>query len=360
MNPALEVTLTGQRLWLDNLSRALLRDGVLERRMREDGVSGVTSNPSIFFNALRGSDYYAEDLARLRRDEPDPERRLEGLIVPDIQAACDLLRPLFDKSAGDDGYVSLEVAPRWAHDEATTVNEARRLRALVDRPNLMVKVPGTAAGAAAFETLTREGINVNVTLLFSLRQVERVFQAYLRALAARLDAGEDIRANKAVASLFLSRVDTLVDRQLEELGTPDALGLRGNAAMAMAKQAWRLYQHVFRGEAFTALAARGARPQWLLWASTGTKNPAYSDLIYVEPLIGPETINTLPDKTLDALRDHGRVAHTVEIGMEEAAAHFQRLAALGVDMEQAGETLQVEGVRLFAESYDQLLKLVAG
>jgi len=359
MNPALALTLTGQRIWLDNLSRTLLRDNILERRINEDGVSGVTSNPSIFLNALQGGRYYADDLARLKQNEVDPERRLEGLMIPDIQDACDLLRPVYIKSSGEDGYVSLEVAPRWAHDAAMTVREARRLRGLVDRPNLMIKVPGTPEGVAAFETLTREGVNVNVTLLFSLLQVERIFQAYIRAMTARHDAGENIRANKAVASLFLSRVDSHVDKALNTLGNGEALSLRGNAAITMAKQAYRLYKQVFCGEIFTNLAGHGARPQWLLWASTGRKNPAYQDLIYVEPLIGPETINTLPDQTLDALRDHGHIAHTIEIGMEEAVAHYQRLAAFGIDMEQVGASLQDEGVQLFVEAYDKLLEQVA-
>lgn len=358
MNPAREITEIGQRLWLDNLSRTLLREGILLRHVREDGISGVTSNPAIFLNALRESPYYADDLARLKRVQPDPERRLESLLVADIQAACDVLHPTFLESTGEDGYVSLEVAPRWAHDEAGTVSEALRLRALVDRANLMIKVPGTPAGVAAFETLTREGVNVNVTLLFSLRQVERVFAAYQRGLGARREAGADLGGVKAVASLFLSRVDTQVDRQLEQIATPQARALRGNAAMALAKQAWRLYQQMFRDERFAALAAAGGRPQWLLWASTGTKNPAYSDLLYIEPLIGPETINTLPDKTLDALRAHGRAAHTLEIGMEEAVAHIERLASLGINLDLAGETLQEEGVRLFATAYDQLLQQV--
>lgn len=359
MNATLALTLTGQRIWLDNLSRTLLRDNILARRIDEDGVSGVTSNPSIFLNALQGGRHYADDLAGLKARESDPERRLEGLMIPDIQAACDLLRPVYTKSAGEDGYVSLEVAPRWAHDAAMTVREAHRLHGLVDRPNLMIKVPGTPEGVAAFETLTREGVNVNVTLLFSLLHVERVFQAYVRALSARHAAGNDIRTNKAVASLFLSRVDTHVDKVLNAQGNDAALSLRGNAAIAMAKQAYRLYQRMFRSENFSALEAHGARPQWLLWASTGRKNPTYRDLIYVEPLIGPETINTLPDQTLDALRDHGRVAHTLEIGMEESAAHYQRLAAFGIDMEQVGEALQDEGVQLFVEAYDKLLEQVA-
>ncbi|MFP5419788.1 MAG: transaldolase, partial [Gammaproteobacteria bacterium] len=221
------VTTLGQSLWLDNLSRDLLRNGTLAKLIAEDGVSGVTSNPSIFQNALATSPYYADDLARLKAAQPDAERRYEALMIPDVQAACDLLDPVFEASGGNDGYVSLEVAPRWAHDAPKTVAEAQRLAGLVDRRNLLIKVPGTSEGLAAFEALTTLGVNVNVTLLFSVAQVQAVFDAYLRGLSARAHAGADIRRSKAVASLFLSRVDTLVDKQLTEIGTQEALSLRG-------------------------------------------------------------------------------------------------------------------------------------
>jgi transaldolase len=359
MNSIKEAVTVGQSIWLDNLSRTLLQEGTLARWIAEDGVSGVTSNPSIFHKAVSESPYYTDDLARLKAAESDPERRYEGLAIPDIRAACDLMGPVFEGSAGDDGYVSLEVAPRWAHDQQATVAEARRLSALVDRPNLLVKVPATPAGIEAFETLTAEGINVNVTLLFSLGQVEAIHQAYLRGLRARLARGEDVSRAKAVASLFLSRVDTLVDRRLEEIGTPDALSLRGRNAVAMARLAYDRYRALFHGREFADLKARGARPQYLLWASTGTKNPAYSDLLYVEPLVGAETINTLPDKTLAAMREHGRVRDSVGLGLDEARVHYGRLADLGIDMEQVGLQLQDQGVDLFAESFDKLLALMA-
>lgn len=359
MNSIQQAVKLGQSIWLDNLSRTLLREGVLARLIAEDGVSGVTSNPSIFHKAVSDSPYYAYDLARLKAAESDPERRYEGLAIPDIQAACDLMKPFFDRTRGDDGYVSLEVAPRWAHDRDATVAEARRLSALVERPNLLVKVPATSAGVAAFEALTAEGINVNVTLLFSLGQVEAIHQAYLRGLRARLAQGRDVGRAKAVASLFLSRVDTLVDQRLEAIGTPEALALRGGSAVAMARLAYARYRALFHGPDFAGLRARGARPQFLLWASTGTKNPAYSDLLYVEPLVGPETINTLPDKTLAALKEHGRVRDSAGQGLEEARAHYRRLQELGIDMEQAGLQLQNQGVELFADAFDQLLALVA-
>ena len=356
MNATQHVTTLGQSLWLDNLSRSLLRDGSLARLIAEDGISGVTSNPSIFQNALASSPHYAEDLSRLKAVEPDAERRYEALVIPDIQEACDLLLATYETSDGNDGYVSLEVAPHWAFDAVRTVEEAQRLSAAVDRRNLLIKVPGTTEGVSAFEALTMLGINVNVTLLFSISQTESVFAAYIRGLTARAHAGADIRHSKAVASLFLSRVDTLVDSRLDTIGTQKALSLRGKAAVAMARIAYQHYLKTFHGEAFAALAQQGARPQYLLWASSGVKNPDYSDLLYVEPLIGPETINTLPDKTLSALRDHGRAAQRVEEGVVEAEAHLQDLAQLDIDMDKVGKTLQDDGVKLFEAAYRKLLQ----
>lgn len=355
MNTTQHVTTLGQSLWLDNLSRSLLHDGTLARLIAEDGVSGVTSNPSIFQNALATSPYYADDLARLKAGEPDVERRYEALVIPDIQVACDLLLPTHEASGGNDGYVSLEVAPRWAYDSTRTVEEAQRLSAAVNRRNLLIKVPGTPEGVSAFEALTTLGINVNVTLLFSIAQTEAVFHAYIRGLSARVQAGADVRRSKAVASLFLSRVDTLVDTQLTAIGTQAALSLRGKAAVAMAKLAYQRYLRIFHGEAFAALAQQGATPQYLLWASTGVKNPDYRDLLYVEPLIGPETINTLPDKTLAALRDHGDPVPRVAQGVAEAEAQLAELARLGLDMDAVGNTLQDDGVKLFEAAFQKLL-----
>ncbi|MBW8365063.1 MAG: transaldolase [Rhizobium sp.] len=355
MNTTQHVTTLGQSLWLDNLSRSLLHDGALARLIAEDGVSGVTSNPSIFQNALATSPYYADDLTRLKVNEPDAERRYEALVIPDIQAACDLLLPTYEASGGNDGYVSLEVAPRWAYDSTRTVEEAQRLSAAANRRNLLIKVPGTPEGVSAFQALTTLGINVNVTLLFSMAQTQAVFDAYLRGLSARMQAGADVRRSKAVASLFLSRVDTLVDTQLTAIGTQAALSLRGKAAVAMAKLAYQRYLRVFHGEAFAALAQEGATPQYLLWASTGVKNPDYRDLLYVEPLIGPETINTLPDKTLAALRDHGDPVPRVAQGVAEAEAQLAELARLGIDMDAVGNTLQDDGVKLFEAAFQKLL-----
>ncbi len=356
MNLTQQLATLGQHLWLDNLSRSLIRDGTLAKLISEDGITGVTSNPSIFQNALASSPYYADDLAALRATEPDAERRYEALAIPDIQAACDLLLPTFDASGGDTGYVSLEVAPRWADDSARTVAEAQRLSATVRRRNLLVKVPGTPAGVKAFEALTTLGINVNVTLLFSVAQTQAVFDAYVRGLSARLRQGDDIRGCKAVASLFLSRVDSLVDTQLTAIGTADALALRGKAAVAMAKRAYQQYLRTFHGADFAALAQHGARSQYLLWASTGVKNPAYSDLLYVEPLIGQETINTLPDKTLAALRDHGQLAARVSDDPAAAEASLAALARLGIDLNAVGKTLQADGVSLFETAFQALLQ----
>ncbi|MHB8915231.1 MAG: transaldolase [Thiobacillus sp.] len=358
MNAIKQIAELGQSLWLDNLSRGLIKQGTLARLIHDDGVSGLTSNPSIFHNAISTGDDYADDLARLKQTESDPERRYELLVIPDIQAACDLVRPVFERTQGDDGYVSLEVAPHLAYNEEGTVAEAQSLAAAVARDNLLIKLPGTAQGISAFETLTRLGINVNVTLLFSVKQTERIWEAYIRGLTARVAAGLDIRSSKAVASLFLSRVDTLIDARLTEMGTPEAMALRGKAAVAMAKNAYRRYEELFKDTSFAHLQQVGGRPQYLLWASTGVKNPAYSDLLYVEPLIGTETINTLPDKTLDAIRDHAKPALNLPLGLGEANTQLEQLARLGIDMDSIGETLQADGVKQFASAFDKLLALV--
>lgn len=359
MNPLLELHALGQRVWLDNLSRTLLREGGLERLVREDAVAGVTSNPTIFYKAMSGSHYYRDELTALKQDAGlTPEARYESLAVPDIRAACDLLSPLHRQTNGDDGYVSLEVSPALAHETAGTLAAARRLHAMVQRDNLLIKVPATPAGIEAIEALTGEGMSINVTLMFSLAHVNAVAQAYIRGLERWINAGGDARRVKSVASLFLSRVDTLVDQKLDTVSARDK-SLRGRAGVALAKLAYLEYRKTFKGAAFAKLAAHGARPQYMLWASTGTKNAEYSDVLYVEPLIGPETINTMPDATLAAFRDHGRAALTIEQDVDVARAHFETLARLGIDMNEVGETLQVEGVKLFVQSFDELLALMA-
>jgi transaldolase len=345
----------GQRIWLDNLTRGHIRDGRLAQLIAQ-GVTGITSNPTIFHKAVTETSDYSERLDQLRKSEPDPERRYEALVSEDIRAACDLLKPVFVNSGGDDGYVSWEVAPRFAQDENLTVTEANRLYGLVGRENLLIKVPGTEAGLRAFERLTADGLRVNITLLFSLHHVARTFEAYIRGAHRWLEKGGDARKMKAVASLFLSRIDTLVDKKLETLGTPQALALRGKTAVAIAKLAYQRYQDFFKGdEYFSYLRAHKVRSQYLLWASSGTKNPAYSDLLYVEPLIGSDTINTLPDKTLSALAEHGEIGPTVHLGVADAESDLVELESLGISPTAIGEELQAEGLRLFAESYDKLI-----
>jgi len=358
MNPLLEIKRAGQHIWLDNLSRTLLQENTLKDLIQQDGISGVTSNPSIFYKAVSESPYYREELETLKTLSLDENARYERLAIPDIQAACDLLRPVFAQSEGEDGYVSLEVSPLLAYDEEQTISEAHRLAGLVGRDNLLIKVPATPEGIRAFERLIGDGVNVNVTLMFSLRHVENVAHGYLRGLRQWVSKGNSPRRIKAVASVFLSRVDTLVDKRLEALGSPQALALRGQAAVSMAKLAYQRYLRVFRSEGFNEMRDAGGRPQYLLWASTGTKNAAYSDVLYVEPLIGPETINTIPDATIAAFRDHGRASSLLTEALDEAEARYQALGQLGIDLDEVGEQLQQEGVKLFDEAFASLMALM--
>ena len=359
MNPLLRLHATGQRIWLDNLSRTLLQEGALQKLITEDRIAGVTSNPSIFHKAISESPYYREDLQKLKTDTSlSAEQRYEILAVADIRDACDLLLPLHKKTNRDDGYVSLEVSPALAHDAAATVSAGLRLKAAVDRENLLIKVPATPAGLAAIEELVAQGCSVNVTLMFSLRHVRDVAQAYLRGIQRLVDAGGDPRAVKSVASLFLSRVDTLIDKRLDALGG-EALQLRGRTAVALAKLAYQDALEYFSSGAFGELAKRGARAQTLLWASTGTKNTAYSDVLYVESLIGANTINTVPDATLAAFRDHGKAEETLTGNLDSAHDQFAAIKRLGIDLDAAGEQLQVEGLKLFEDSYRQLMALTS-
>ena len=359
MNPIQSARAAGQQIWLDNLSRSLINEGHLARHI-EQGVAGVTTNPAIFHKAIAEGQDYRPALDAMRNENLSAEQRYERLVIDDVQRACDLMRPVFDASGGDAGYVSLEVSPSLADDEAGTVAAARRLRAAVARDNLLVKIPATAAGIRAIETLTGEGLSINVTLMFSLIHVDAVAGAYQRGLEALAAAGGDLSRVRSVASVFLSRWETLIDRQLEEMGSEAALALRGKAGVALARQAYQAYLARFHGAGFSALAARGARPQSMLWASTGTKNPAYPDLMYVEPLIGPETVNTLPDGTLAAFIDHGRViGNTVGTEVEASANHILALGRLGIDLDVLGERLQQEGLAQFASAFGKLLDLTA-
>ena len=354
MNPLKDLAAEGQSIWLDYIRRNLIRSGELKRMVEDDGVRGVTSNPTIFEKAIAGSTDYDEAWHALLAKDPNAEvgKLYEPLAIEDIQMAADVLRPVYDATSGDDGYVSLEVSPHLAHDTQATIAEAKRLRAAVNRPNLMIKVPGTPEGVPAFEQLIADGVNVNVTLMFSMAHYEAVARAYVKGLERCADPAKVA----SVASFFVSRVDTAVDKALESLGTQQALALLGKIAIANSKIVYQRFLQIFHGEGFAALRQRGARVQRPLWASTGTKNPKYSDVLYVENLIGPETVNTLPPETLNAFRDHGRViSDAVRENLDEAAAALGRLKAVGIDLNAITEKLQQDGVAAFAASFDQLM-----
>lgn len=355
MNPLKELGGQGQSIWLDYIRRNLIRSGELKRMVEEDGIRGVTSNPTIFEKAIAGSTDYDEALgAMLAGDAKAPVEQLyEPLAIEDIQMAADVLRPVYDTSHGEDGYVSLEVSPHLAHDTPKTISEAKRLRAAVDRPNLMVKVPATAAGIPAIEQLIADGLNINVTLMFSMADYNAVARAYIKGLERCAEPSKVA----SVASFFVSRVDTMVDKELEKNGSPAAIALLGRIAIANSKAVYRRFMEIFHGEGFATLHNRGARVQRPLWASTGTKNPAYSDVLYVENLIGPQTVNTLPPDTINAFRDHGKIpGAAVMQGLAEADAALAGLAKLGIDLGAITAKLQQDGVAAFAASFDQLME----
>ncbi len=356
MNLLRELKQRGQFVWLDHISRSLITGGGLQRLIQEDGLGGVTSNPAIFDKAITGSTDYDAALHRaLDADRNISSQALaERVTVEDIQLAADVLRPVYDDSDGANGFVSLEVSPGSAHDTGATVAEARHLWHVVARPNVMIKVPATREGVPAVETLTAEGINVNITLMFSLGHYEAVTQAYLRGI----ERHPSPHRVTSVASLFVSRLDVVADRLLEQIGTPDALSLRGKIAIANARSVYRRFRALFDGEPFAALKRRGARVQRPLWASTGTKNALYSDVLYIEELIGPETITTVPPSTLDAFRDHGRVRLTLETEGEGVDAVLATAATLGIDVHAITEQLQADGIKAFAASFDQLVATV--
>ena len=357
MNPLIALNESGQFVWLDHISRSLITGGGLQRLIDKDGLGGVTSNPTIFGKAIAAGADYDAGLHRALDVDPSLSNRAlaERLIIEDIQLAADVLRPVYDDSDGSNGFVSLEVSPGSAHDTGATIAEARHFWGLVSRPNVMIKVPATVEGIPAVEALTADGINVNITLMFSLEHYEAVAQAYLRGI----DRHPDPRRVVSVASVFVSRLDLVADRQLEAIGSPEALALRGAIAIANAKRVYRRFREIFDGEAFAALKRRGARLQRPLWASTGTKNPSYSDVLYVESLIGPNTITTVPPGTMDAFRDHGRVQITLGTNAEDAEAALERAAALGLDLHATTEQLQVDALNAFTSSFDQLLATLA-
>ncbi|MFN3929077.1 MAG: transaldolase [Thermoflexus sp.] len=352
-----ELRARGQSIWLDEIRREWLTGGELARWI-ERGVTGVTSNPTIFERAITTSPAY-DDAIRdelARNPEIDPVALYEILAVEDIRMTADLLRPVYEATEGADGFVSLEVSPHLADDTEGTIAEARRLWCMVDRPNLMIKVPATPAGIPAIETLIAEGVNVNVTLIFSPAHYEAAAEAYWRGLRRRAESGGDLRSVASVASFFVSRIDTAVDRKLEALGRPEARALLGKIALAVARRVYRIFRERFLPSAFPDLQARGARAQRVLWASTSTKNPNYSDVKYVEGLVAPDTVNTIPMATLQAFEDHGRVPETAAWeGWGEADADLAALAQLRIPLEEILERLQAEGVAAFARSYEALL-----
>jgi len=347
----------GQSVWCDNLSRKMIDSGELTRLI-DLGVVGITSNPTIFMKAITGGDDYDDLLQKVLDENPDIVTTYERLVLPDIADAADQLRPVYERTDGVDGYVSLEVNPRLAYDTHATIAEARRLFAELDRPNVFIKVPATQEGIPAIETLIAEGINVNVTLIFSVAMYRQVMRAYLEGLKRYDKAGGNLKRVASVASFFVSRVDTLVDKFLDErrIAGAKSEGLLGLAAVANAKLAYARFVEVFdRAGDFASLAAKGARVQRPLWASTSTKNPAYPDTKYVDDLVGPNTVNTMPPETLAATLDHGRAEVTIDRDLDAARAALARLAEVGIDLQAVTDQLTVEGVHSFAKSFDDLL-----
>ncbi len=351
MNPLQEVQKLGQSIWLDFIQRDLITSGRL-KQLVDDGLRGMTSNPTIFHKAVTQGQEYDDAIRNILKSRPDATAKIiyDRLTIEDIQMATDVFRPVYDATGGLDGMVSLEPPAQLANDTEGTIAEVRRLWQLVDRPNVMMKVPSTPAGIPAIEHLIGEGININITLMFSMQHYEAVSRAFLNGI------GHCPRPDRlvSVASFFVSRVDTYVDRELEKIGTEEALALRGKAAVANSKLVYRRFREVFSGPDFTRAKARGARVQRVLWGSTSTKNPAYSDVKYVEELIGPDTVNTLPMETLDAFRDHGTANQTLDKDLDQAEAALAGLKKLGVDLDAITEQLQVDGVKAFVDSYDQL------
>ena len=357
----------GQSVWLDYIRRDLFSTGELKRLIQEDGLRGMTSNPSIFEKAINESDYYKETLRSLEsRTDLDAGGRYEVLAIKDIQDAADALRPVYDQTKRRDGYVSLEVSPYLARDTQATLNEARRLWKAVNRENLMVKVPGTAEGIPAFQQLISEGININVTLLFAQEVYEHVAEAYIAGVEQLAARGGDVSKIASVASFFISRIDSSVDKIIEtRLKSPkdeqekkDLLSIQGKVAIANGKQTYQKYLKIFGTDRWKKLAAKGAQTQRVLWASTSTKNPNYSDVMYIDDLIGPDTVNTIPPATFDAFRDHGKPRETLTENVADADRVMQTTAKLGISMKEVTDKLTDDGVKQFADAFDKLLKAV--
>jgi transaldolase len=345
----------GVSVWIDNLSRDLIQSGELKRMMRDDAVVGITSNPTIFQKAISSGDAYDEQLREVLEEEKDPTEIFIRLAAKDVTDACDLLRKVWDEGGGRDGYVSIEVDPTLAYDTEETVAQALRFHKLIDRPNLFVKIPATKPGLPAIEDMIAKGKSINVTLIFSLRRYTEVAEAYIRGLERLVAGGGDPTVVASVASFFVSRVDTETDKRLDEIGGHDEL--KGKLAIANARLAYERYEELFSGQRWEFLADKGASPQRCLWASTSTKNPAYRDTMYVEELIGPMTVNTMPAETIEAFQDHGKVVKdTVKRDLDGARKLLDDLAQAGVDYDDVVETLEREGVEKFADSFAELLE----
>jgi transaldolase len=364
-NPLKRLGALGQSIWLDYIRRDLISSGGLRRLIEEDGLRGMTSNPSIFEKAIADSHDYDEDIRAMALDGKGVGAIYESLSQRDVQSAADEFRPLYDKTDGTDGFVSLEVNPHLAHDTRGTTEEGRRLWAALNRPNVLIKVPATANGLPAIQQLIGEGISVNVTLLFGLPRYRQVVEAYLAGVEARAAQGKPVKHLASVASFFVSRIDALVDPLLEKITARGgkeadlAKAARGQTAIASAKMAYRIYQEIFGSDRFKKLAAQGARAQRLLWASTSTKNPDYSDVKYVEALIGPDTVDTAPLETLDAYRDHGEPKARLEQDVEEARRLLARLPELGIGIDDVTRQLEDEGVEKFNKPFDKLMETLA-
>jgi transaldolase len=342
----------GQAPWVDELSREDIKNGGLER-MIEDGIVGVTSNPAIFQKAIAGSDLYDEQLQQLARNEDDPKEMFWGIAQTDIRDACEIFMPVYERTSGADGRVSLEVQPDIAYDSDATIEEAARLHELIDRPNLFVKIPATLQGLVSIEEMISRGKSINVTLIFSLERYREVVRAYIRGIKRLIEGGGDPSGVRSVASFFVSRIDSEADSKLEELRADD---LKGELAIANAKLAYQIYKEVFGGSRWKSLAEKGANRQRLLWASTSTKNPDYPDTIYVDNLVGPETVNTMPKKTIETVMDHAEIRPTLEEGVEEAKELLKRLREAGFDYEDVTDTLEQEGIQKFADPFNEMLE----
>lgn len=358
-NPLRVLARLGQSLWLDDIRRVWLEDGTLAGLIADDALAGVTSNPAIFAKSIATGAEYEQEIATLASEGLAAGAIYETLALEDVRAAADLLFPVYEEQAGGDGFVSLEVSPHLADDTEATLQEARRLWRAFNRPNAMIKIPGTHAGLPAIQTLIAEGVNINVTLLFGLTRYREVVEAFLSGLEQRARTTESLAGVASVASFFVSRIDTLVDAKLDVLGTAEARDLRGRAAISSARLAFAIFREWTGSDRWRRLATRGARPQRVLWASTSAKDPAYSDTKYVEALIGPQTINTMPRSTLDAYRDHGEPAVRLTEDIEGARAVMRRMQDCGIDPEAASHQLEREGVRKFIEPFDDLQAALA-